>query len=319
MRFRPATVAVLATLLVTALLPPGSTIAYETDQYTDRLEQLEDSTEILDREVNEAIEEITERWRHGDKRGRFAKRIYQELGGRHWVDKLERFAIRSPEVERIEREKETSIYGGLPFWSTRVVFIVGIGKTIKVNDTLVGTDKLGHFLSQGWKYHKRHLRGKPEERVVQLGVRNEKGIFGAASTGVFSNADLVANYEGYLFYRSLFEDDIANDKPAIIRFEGDRAVVQRPFEWSDHVNEYWDEALNPNHFSPNLGKHVARNLEQLCTDFERNPTAYIPHTNPTLERRYAHIGLREASDFRLDAVCESDQVSEVGVGTRTRH
>jgi len=313
MRFRPATATVLATLLATALLLPGSTIAYETDQYTDRLEKLGDSTDILDREVNEALEKIAASWHNGDKRGRFATQVYQELGGRHWVDKLERFAIRSPEVERIERDKETSIYGGLPFWSTRVVFIVGVGKTIKLNDTLVGTDKLGHFLSQGWKYHKRHLRGKTEERVVQLGVRNEKGIFGAASTGVFSNADLVANYEGYLFYRSLFEDDLVAGKPAIIHFVGDRAVVQRPFDWRDHINEYWDEALNPNRYSPSLGKHVARNLEHLCADFERDPAAFIPRTNPTLERRYAHLGLRDASDFRLDQVCDSDRISAADV------
>ena len=301
--------AVLATVLATALLVSGSTIAYETDQYTDRLEELTDSTEILDREVNEALERIAANWRHGDNRGRLATRVYRELGGRHWVDRLERFAIRSPNVERTEHKKQASIYGGLPFWSTRVAFIVGVGKTIRLNDTLVGTDKLGHFLSQGWKYHKRHLRGNSEERVVQLGVRNEKGIFGAASTGVFSNADLVANYEGYLFYRSLFEDDIVTGKTAIIRFAGARAVVQRPFDWRDHVNEYWDEALNPNRYSRNLGKHVARNLEQLCADFASDPAAYVPTVDPELEERYAHIGLRQAPAFRLDQVCDNDQIS----------
>lgn len=313
MSIRPATKAIFPVALITALLLPGAeALGYETDQYSDRFAQLEDSAEVLDQRVNDAIEAIAADWRRGDRRGRFATKIYRKLGGRHWVDKLERFAIRSPEIERIESVKRDTIYGGVPIWATRAVYVVGVGKTIQLNGTLVGTDKLGHFLSQGWKYNKRYLSGKNEESVVRLGVRNEKGIFGATTTGVFSNADLVANYEGYRFYRSLFEDDVIAGKPAIIRFEGDRAVVQRSFAWSDHVNEYWDEALNPNHFSRNLAKHIARNLEELCTDYARDPSAFVLHSHPDLESRYAHIGLRDTSSFRLDQVCEDDRVSTLG-------
>ncbi len=119
----------------------------------------------------------------------------------------------------------------------------------------------------------------------------------------------MANYEGYRFYRSLFEDDMVPNKPAILRFEGRKAVVQRSFRWADHVNEYWDEALNPNRYGNTLGKHVARNLRELCQIYSRQPQAFVPSGDPGLAQRYAHIGLKDTSAFRLDRVCSPDRVS----------
>jgi hypothetical protein len=301
-----------AVLLAVSLLAPGDSAAYETDQYTDRQVELEDSTEILNREMNAALAEVAARWNSGEKPGRFATAIYKEVGGRHWVDKLERWAIRSPEVDKIDPPKQESIYGHIPFWSTRVVFVVGLGPTLRVNETLIGSDKIGHFISQGWKYYKRHRRGLPEEKVLKLGPRNEAGIFGAVWTGVFSNADLVANYEGYLFFRSLFEDDIIPGKPAILRWEGNEAVIQRPFDWRDHVNDYWDEALNPNRFTGKLSRYVHENLIELCDDFERSPSIYRPGNDAELSARYAHIGMRHSADFRLDRVCQDTHQASAG-------
>jgi len=50
-------------------------------------------------------------------------------------------------------------------------------------------------------------------------------------------------YEGYRFYRSLFEDAVVGDKPALLAWKQDHWIMQRPFDWSDHVNDFWDEAL----------------------------------------------------------------------------
>lgn len=299
----------IATVLAASLLAPHTGGAYETDQYTDRQLRIEDSTDILNREMNAALAEIAAHWTAGEKPGRFATAFYRDVGGRHWVDKLERWATRSREVEKIKQPKQESIYGGIPIWSTRVVFVVGLGQTLRLNETLVGTDKIGHFISQGWKYYRRHRRGMPEEKVLKLGPRNEAGIFGAVWTGVYSNADLVANYEGYLFFRSLFEDDVIPGKPAIIHWDGQRAVLQRQFDWRDHVNEYWDEALNPNRYTGKLGRYVHENLEALCEDFEQSPSTYIPTADAVLAERYAHLGMRRSADFRLDRVCEDPRLS----------
>ncbi len=54
---------------------------------------------------------------------------------------------------------------------------------------------------------------------------------------MFSNADLVANYEGWRFYQSLFEDNVVEGKAAILMLDGDIYVQQRPFSFADHIND----------------------------------------------------------------------------------
>ena len=59
--------------------------------------------------------------------------IYNKIGGRHWVDKLERFAMSSGDIERLDTPPHDSIYSGHPFWATRVAAIFGVGPTLRVN------------------------------------------------------------------------------------------------------------------------------------------------------------------------------------------
>ena len=291
--------------------------AYESDQYSHRLAAIADASPELDRVVNEALAEIAAGWRRGEDRGRFAFEVYQTLGGLHWVDQIERFAMRSPTVERLPQYRWRSVFRGAPVWATRVNFLFGVGATIRLGDTLVGTDKLGHFVSQGLKYYRSALAGWSEERIAWRGEFNERWIFGQATTSVYSNADLVANWEGYRFYRSLFEDGVIAGKPAIVRLGAGGAVIQRAFDWRDHVNDYWDEALNPSHLSPALARYFARKLPELCADYARRPAAFVPRDEAALAARYASIGLRPRPELRLDRVCDGASVTAAPDGATT--
>jgi len=211
--------------------------------------------------------------------------------------------MKSPEVERLPQHRWQSIYAGAPFWATRVGFLFGVGRTIKLSGSLTGSDKLGHFFSQGLKYYRSHLEGWSEERIAGRGRFNERWLFGQWTTSVYSNADLVANWEGYRFYRSLFEDGIVPGKGPLVRFRNGRAEIARPFAWSDHVNDYWDEALNPSHWGASLEKALRPKLAALCADYARAPAAWVPRGGADLAERYALLGLRAAPENRLDAIC----------------
>mgnify|MGYP000573772770 CR=1 FL=1 len=87
----------LTAVTLSALLPSGS-LAYETDQLTNRGDPIEDSTEVLNRRVNETITKIVEGWDRGHDEMAFVNAIYRDIGGVHWVDRIERWAMRSPEV-----------------------------------------------------------------------------------------------------------------------------------------------------------------------------------------------------------------------------
>ena len=185
----------------------------------------------------------------------------------------------------------------------------GVGPTIKVNGILIGSDKLGHFLSQGRKFYRRYQKSLDETKAAEHSAYTERALFGQATTGVYSNADLVANYEGLRFYRSLFEDDIIPGKKAILKWTGNGWEIQREFTWADHVNEYWDEALNINHYDALLYPRMKQRLETFCPDYYQAPEKYDIEDEDALKERYQHIQLRETSEMRLSNICQPVDMS----------
>ena len=305
-------------LILALLLAPSVAGAYETDQFTKRLTPLADSTELLDWRVNQTIEDLVRDWKGPRNDWKAVNYIYKDIGGRHWVDKIEKWAMKSDEIERLQPSRYESIYRGHPLWATRVAALFGVGPTIKINGQLVGSDKLGHFLSQGRKFYRRYLKYLDESKAAEHSAYTERALFGQMTTGVYSNADLVANYEGYLFYRSLFEDEIIPGKPAILAWQDDGWVIQRPFTWADHVNEYWDEALNVNHYDALLYPHMKERLESFCGDYFVDPNRYEVRNEEVLLDRYSHIQLRDTSELRLDNLCyiEDSETPVTGVAGR---
>lgn len=286
-----------------AVTAPAIALGYETDQFSNRSEPIADSTEALNRKVNETLEEIVGDWDKGQNELAVVDAIYRKIGGLHWVDRLERWAMKSPDIDKLETKRYDSVFSDHPIWAVRVISIFGIGKTIRVNDQLIGSDKIGHFISQGRKFYRRYLRYGSEEEAARQSAYTERAIFGRMTTGSYSNADLVANYEGHLFYRSLFEDDIIVGKPAILSWQDDHWIIQREFDWADHVNAYWDEALNINHFDAALYKHMHEAFVSMCPKYWEAPELYMVADESALKQRYAHLGLEDTSELRLDSLC----------------
>ena len=277
---------------VAACVVVSGTAAYETDPYTHRERTVADSLVVLDREVNATLDRLASSWSRGEREWRFVMAVYWRIGGPNFEDKLERWAMESPEIERIEFKRGESLIADFPALIARVARIFNVGPIINLNGVYIGTDKIGHFLSQGRKFYKRYRRLGDEALAMRRSVRTETGVFGRWTTGVYSNADLVANYEGYLFYRGLFHDDIVAGKPAVFRWQDGKPVRQRRFTWGDHVNAFWDEALNPNVYHRALLPHVEKRLLSLCDDFARRPQSYRVPNAAELTLRYRYAGMR---------------------------
>lgn len=308
-----------ALLSLAIFAPPTIGCAYETDQFSNRLDPIEDSTALLDERVNLSISTAVAKWKGKRNDWKFVTAIYNDIGGRHWVDKIERWAMESDQVERLKTPSRESIYHGHPLWATRVAGMFGVGPTIKINGVLVGSDKLGHFLSQGRKFYRRYMRSQDEAVAAEHSAYTERAIFGQSSTGSYSNADLVANYEGFRFYLSLFEDDVIPGKLAILAWEDEQWVIQRSFTWADHVNEYWDEALNINHYDDKLYPFMKERLLTFCDDYYSAPEMYRIEDEASLSRRYEHLQLRDTRELRLDSLCpEESPYPIIGVAGQPR-
>lgn len=304
----------IALLLITpaASLP---VLAYETDQFTNRLVEIKDSREVLNAKVNRAIQEVADEWQGPRDDFKFVTGIWKKIGGVHWVDRLERFAMKSEAVAKLPTPRHDTIYSNHPIYVSRVAGMFGAGQTLKLSGTLIGTDKLGHFLSQGRKYYRRWLKLHDERKAAEQSAYTERAIFGQLTTGAYANADLVANYEGHRFYRSLFEDDIVPNQSAILKWDdaANRWLVQRAFDFNHHVNEYWDEALNVNHFDRVFKPHLRERLQTLCATWAQNPAAFDvePERDAELQLRYANLQLRDTRDMRLGAICQTTDQSQL--------
>ena len=270
-----------------------SAAGYEIDPYTNRDVDVADSLAVLDAKVNEALDDIAASWDEKPGESDLILAVYRALGGIHWVDRLERWAVNSDAVAKVPNSRRESIISDFPLHAGRVASIFGFGPTINVGGVYVGTDKIGHFFSQGRKFYRRFRRFGDEAQAARWSIVTETGLFGRLTTGVLSNADLVANYEGYLFYRGLLHDAVVGGKPALFRWQEDKPVRQRDFTWRDHVNPFWDEALNPNAYSPALRPYAEQRLLRLCSDFAARPERYQVADTERLIQRYRHVGLQD--------------------------
>lgn len=137
---------------------------------------------------------------------------------------------------------------------------------IKVNNTKIGTDKLGHFFDQGFDYFQKEftlagakLTSNEEglKKALDYGMSTEDGMFGLKSSGVKSYGDLAANYGGSLFWKEL----AAGDNP-IASCQDGKFSLRRKFDFKDYVTDAWDEGINCSEYSSDkMADEVAKNLE----------------------------------------------------------
>ncbi len=153
--------------------------------------------------------------------------------------------------------------------------------TIKAYGILIGTDKIGHFTDMGMHYYNAYRKGIRDglsenlawAKAKQLGTNDpifsERGLLGFATAGAYSNADLVANYSGMLFYKNLTEPVMlkGETQTPMLEREGDywkiapRVRIDSDF-FSLFVSEHYDESLNPSVYRRALRKGIEKAIRE---------------------------------------------------------
>ncbi len=137
---------------------------------------------------------------------------------------------------------------------------------MRSGDVLFGTDKLGHFFTNGLRQYDTYLKaralGTSDEqsmrRSIEDGIHEEQTWLGLYPSGIFSYADLEANHQGVLFYRSLCEGG------GLVR-TNDGWTLREAFDIAHHVSPCWDEAYRPSYFS-RAADVARRGLREMCPD-----------------------------------------------------
>jgi len=179
----------------------------------------------------------------------------------------------------------TGLHGPL---DPRVLGRIWRAGTIRVYDTYLGTDKIGHFIDMGYIYYQKYTKalaaGDDKEDAIEAAVEfgtsdplaGETAVLGKYTSGAYSNADLASNYLGFLMYRNLTETIELAGKPCPptmrISDEGLWEIAPHVHEaghqfFARYIDDHFNEALNPSLFDkpmrPRARKTIAKRRERL--------------------------------------------------------
>jgi len=203
------------------------------------------------------------------------KKSFRELyPGKHTIYK-----------KHFEDGMHTGLHGPL---DPRVLGRIWRAGTIRVYDTYLGTDKIGHFIDMGYIYYQKYTKalaaGDDKEEAIEEAVEfgtsdplaGETAVLGKYTSGAYSNADLASNYLGFLMYRNLTETIELAGKPCPptmrISDAGLWEIAPHVHEaghqfFARYIDDHFNEALNPSLFDkpmrPRARKTIAKRRERL--------------------------------------------------------
>ncbi len=168
-------------------------------------------------------------------------------------------------------------------WTKSTGFLLGrdgasksplaLSPLIKVGGHVIGVDKLEHMFGMGYAYFKRHhKRGMSLRRTLKIGIAAEKTYLGGnmLATGVFTYADLAANFNGMRFWNHMLqkEDDVLGKEhnlgPYIVCGADGKWAQKEEIDFSNYVDMSMQENINCSKFATKKGvKKFKASLDRL--------------------------------------------------------
>lgn len=307
MRSRSPLAVAACWLALASVLTPGPVPAAEIDSVTSRGVELADSlgaiNAIFDQRLREGVARANAR--QGDpadvEPGGFCDRdrLYTELRRAIFESFLPRWGLRGYDLDRQMRELladrsyalalNDSIYRDIDYLEGFSLRLKALSDVVRIDGHLIGLDKIGHFFAEGWTYFEQtHEDGMDLAEAMAWGSRQEAGKFGYATTGVYSFADLVANFHGWRFWNrvlrsqddpleglfgNLFGSPYVECELQILDSLKHRRWVRawevgRTFDLADYVDGAWDEGNNCNSYAdPTIEAKVDERSDEAAPGF----------------------------------------------------
>jgi hypothetical protein len=265
----------LAGACFVAGLASGAAHALESDAFWAWGKPLRDSSDAINAKVNAELRAIVDEANAAKPERRECTTLERRFMRRMRFPSfqtVEVWAMGSPLVDRTpstpEEEaryrKEWLLGATIP---GDVVRWMPPSPIISVNGVRFGTDKLGHFFSEGillhWRFESRREEGESvadaEANALKWSVLTERTFLGLSTSGVFSRGDLEANHEGLRFYNQLCDVD-----DPMLRLVDGAWTQTRPFDIRDYVTPEWDETWQSPIYGAMRWPRIKRRLETYC-------------------------------------------------------
>jgi hypothetical protein len=285
--------------------------AAEIDSITGRTLELEDASRKLDERLEAWLEEGIERANDaGDRCDEEALyRGIRQAIARPFVGHSVAEALNADDsLARRRVLMAESIYRDLGLLDAISVHVKDLSAVVRVGDSLIGVDKLGHFLVEGWAYYDRaHREGRGLDDAMDWGEFTERTYFGRYTTGVFSYADLVADFEGMRFWSHLLgraDDPLPEGwlarRPYVTCGRG--LAFWNPPRWRQrrsvrierYIGPAWDEATNCSSYrNEEIERRVAARIEERGVEDDVDYTCPIdPRGCAEARERYGELAPR---------------------------
>ncbi len=268
----------------------------ETDQYIVWGIELEDSAEAVNNYLNSEAEKFIEKRNRIDRKKMDDEQLVSKLYAYYFhglhASKLRNWVQHSEDVDRYPETSSVSYfkYMKISIYKRRSFpYILPMARTVRIGDVYLGIDKISHFFGIGRRYFERYNtlreRGRTEEeamrKVVIVGIGWEKYLVGRLTDGIFSHADLEADFQGFMMARDL----CGGEKPNIQYQDGKWKLV-RPIDITKYVTPDFDESYNPSHYWALRKRFVLPLLERKYKDKLRDAD---------VQARFARYATYEAS------------------------
>ena len=225
-------------------------MATEIDSFTQRYQPTKDATQRINEITNELIHDALIAANNSSPSQCNEKQMYRMLhhtlagfGAGTW-SALEEKVEQDHQIEQRKPPVSHSIYKKVSSLLAPALALTKLGATINMNGYTIGTDKLGHFVDQGYEHFSMaYLHGKGEDTAIRNGEFTESTYYGLLTTGIYSYGDLAANYLGMQFWASLTGHYKDTDTP-LLSCINNQWVQNEPFRWEDYIDGALDEGIN---------------------------------------------------------------------------
>ena len=210
---------------------------------------------------------------------------------------LEKWAKTTSAVPKRTIPAEDSIYGEAQK-KFKILKNYGIAPVLNVSGTQIGADKLGHFFDEGYTLYLLNYKTQTDSEKYRNGLRHsidgENQEFGAITTGVFSYADVSANYGGQKFWEKVCGNANKDTRPEDLEFmrtnrcKKDAYVLcdnktgdwilnpHENFTLKDYVTPAWDESINCSLYEPEIVSGVYKAMNLNAFSYQGNPRQPCP-------------------------------------------
>ncbi len=283
--------------------------ASETDQYLTWGVELEDSAEAFNGFLNDAfvkyVHFINRRSQKVHTKEELVDGFFIYLyDGLHY-SRARQFIKKSDAVERYP-EDSLSQFGFLCrsiYRRPTFPFLLPMCRTFRIGDVYLSTDKISHFFGYGRRYFARYGRllagGKTEEEareaIVRWGIMQESSVVGTWVCGIFSHADMEANYQGFLFAQEL-----CYGEPAYVEKEAEGWKILREIDVRPYITPDFDESYNRSHYFGFRRKMTLPVVQQVYCE---------QYSSPRVQERFARYATYTPSFSKqyIDAYFEARQ------------